>query len=181
MKLRHLMTVPVLVAGLGLASPAMAGNRDWDTASSIGAYGLTAIALGWPVVEADMQGALQAGGSVVAAQAVTYGLKEIFPETRPDRSDRKSFPSGHTSMAFAAASSLFERQGAEIGIPALAVATFVGVARVQADKHHWYDCVAGAAIGSAAGLIITHKPGARVAVIPWGDARSGGISLAARF
>ena len=31
----------------------------------------------------------------------------------------------------------------------LTLATFVGFARVQSDKHHWYDVAAGAAIGTA--------------------------------
>jgi membrane-associated phospholipid phosphatase len=164
-------------------SPAQAKNeKTWDTASSIGAYGLTAVAIGLPIIHKDKQGAFQAGGSVVAATLVTTGLKEAFPETRPDGSDRKSFPSGHTSLAFAAASTIYNREGASAGIPALLVATFVGVARVQADKHHWYDCVVGAGIGATAGFLITHKrPESQTAVIPWGDTQGGGVTLAMRF
>jgi membrane-associated phospholipid phosphatase len=174
---------PALMVAVAVPAPAEAKNRKtWDTASSIGAYGLTAVAIGLPLIRKDTQGAFQAGGSVAAAQLVTFGLKEAFPELRPDGSDRKSFPSGHTSQAFAAAASLYNRQGASVGIPALAVATFVGVARVQADKHHWYDCVAGAAIGATSGFLITRKrPEQTAMVIPWGDSTGGGISLALRF
>lgn len=167
-----------------LAVPGVAeakGEKGWDTASSIAAYGLTGVAIGVPLVKGDTQGALQAGGSVAAAQLVTFGLKEVFPELRPDGSDRKSFPSGHTSMAFAAAASLYNREGASAGIPALAVATFVGVARVQADKHHWYDCVAGAGIGAASGFLITNKRDRKMALIPWGDTKGGGLAFAMRF
>jgi membrane-associated phospholipid phosphatase len=166
-----------------LAAPAQAKNeKAWDTASSIGAYGLTALAIGLPIIEKDKHGALQAGGSVIAATLVTTGLKQAFPAVRPDGSDRKSFPSGHTSLAFAAASTLYNRQGASVGIPALLVATFVGVARVQADKHHWYDCVVGAGIGATAGFLITHKRAeSQTAVIPWGDTQGGGVTLAMRF
>ncbi len=162
-------------------APAQASEKAWATASDVGAYGLTAVALGLPLIKGDMQGALQAGGSVAAASLITTGLKEAFPELRPDGSDRKSFPSGHTSMAFSAASSLFNRHGQSVGLPALAVATFVGIARVKADKHHWYDVVVGAGIGAGAGFLITNKPSAKVAVIPWGDTKSGGISMALRF
>ncbi len=176
------------VLGIALATalvPATAcakNEKSWDTASSIGAYGLTAVAIGLPLVKHDTNGALQAAGSVAAAQLVTFGLKEAFPELRPDGSDRKSFPSGHTSQAFAAAASIYNRQGASVGIPALAVATFVGVARVQADKHHWYDCVAGAAIGATSGFLITRdRPDRTAMVIPWGDSKGGGVTLAMRF
>jgi membrane-associated phospholipid phosphatase len=173
-----------VAAALALSiTPASARNeKTWDTASSIGAYGLTAVAIGLPLAKKDTKGALQAAGSVAAAQLVTFGLKEAFPELRPDRSDRKSFPSGHTSMAFSAASTLFNRQGQSIGIPAVAVATFVGVARIQADKHHWYDVLAGAAIGGAAGFLITHDRQERsAALVPWIDHKGGGVSLAMRF
>lgn len=175
--------LPLALVAASLSAPAQAkGEKTWDTASSIGAYGLTALAIGVPLVRGDTNGALQAGGSVAAAQLVTFGLKEAFPELRPDRSDRKSFPSGHTSQAFAAAASLYNRQGQSVGIPALAVATFVGVARVEADKHHWYDVAAGAAIGATSGFLITRdRPEARTALIPWADSKGGGISFAMRF
>jgi membrane-associated phospholipid phosphatase len=168
---------------LALPGPAFAkGEKTYATLSDIGAYGLVAVAIGLPLVKGDTNGALQAGGSVAAAQLVSFGLKEAFPELRPDGSDRKSFPSGHTSMAFAAASSLYNRQGQSVGIPALVVASFVGVARVQADKHHWYDVVAGAAIGSASGFLITRdRPDRTAMIVPWGDSKGGGMTLAMRF
>ncbi len=167
---------------LAACTPVLAKDeKAWGTASDIGAYGLAAVALGLPLAKGDKAGTLQAGGSVVAAQLITFGLKETFPELRPDGSDRKSFPSGHTSLAFAAGSSLYNRHGASTGIPALALASFVGLARVQADKHHWYDVVVGAGIGSAAGFLITSKPAGRVAFIPWGDTMGGGIVIGMRF
>ena len=67
---------------------------------------LMAAAVGVPAVQEDWNGVLQAGGSIGVAGLTATGLKEAFPEWRPDRSDRKSFPSGHTSMAFASAATL---------------------------------------------------------------------------
>jgi membrane-associated phospholipid phosphatase len=173
----------VTTLGLSLSSPAEARNvKTWGRVSDVGAYGLTALAVGLPAVKGDTKGALQAAGSVAAASLIATGLKEAFPETRPDGSNRKSFPSGHTSNAFAAATTLYQRQGASIGIPAFAVAALVGVARVQADKHHWYDCVAGAGIGMAAGFLITHRhPESRAALVPWGDTKEAGLTFAMRF
>ncbi len=162
--------------------PAQASEKGWDDASTVGVYGLMAVAVGAPLVRSDLPGALQAAGSISAAKLVTYGLKEAFPEWRPDRSDRKSFPSAHTSTAFAAASTVFNREGAALGVPAMAVASFVGVARVEADKHHWYDVAVGAGIGMASGFLITRQRPGRLAVLtPWGDTKGGGLSLAMRF
>jgi membrane-associated phospholipid phosphatase len=177
------ISISVALLAASLSTNAAAKNeKAWDTASSVGAYGLAAVAVGLPLIKHDNQGALQAAGSIAATELLTFGLKEAFPETRPDRSDRKSFPSGHTSLAFASAATIFNREGKSVGIPALAVATFVGVARVQADKHHWYDVVAGAAIGAGAGFLITRDRPDRTAMItPWGDSKGGGISLAMRF
>lgn len=171
-----------MIVALLVAAPAQASKKGWADATDVGAYGLTAVAIGLPLVKNDMPGTLQAVGSIGAAKLVTYGLKEAFPEWRPDRSDRKSFPSGHTSTAFAAASTLFNREGPEVGIPAMVVATFVGVGRVEADKHHWYDVVVGAGIGTAAGFLITRDRKDKVAMLtPWGDTKGGGVSFAMRF
>lgn len=179
------ITIAPTALALSLAlssSPAFANNeKTWDTASSIGVYSLIAASVGYPLVTGDTNGALQAGGSVAAAEAAAYGLKKAFPEWRPDHSDRQSFPSGHTSGAFAAATSIFIREGDGAGIPALAVATFVGLARVKADKHHWYDVVAGAAIGTGSGFLITRSRNRQVAMIPWGDTKSGGVTVAMNF
>jgi membrane-associated phospholipid phosphatase len=176
------IAAPLLLTMACAPAAALAKNeKTWGTASDIGAYGLTAVALGLPLVRQDTKGALQAAGSVAAASLVTTGLKEAFPELRPDGSDRKSFPSGHTSMAFSAAASLYMREGKSIGIPAFVVASFVGLARVKADKHHWYDVVAGAGIGGVAGLLITKQPDRQAALIPWGDTKGGGVSFAMRF
>ena len=93
------------------------------------------------------------GASVVVAFGAKTVLKSMIKEERPDHSDNKSFPSGHASMAFAAARSIdmeFRKDCIWIPIAGYAAATVVGVERVVNDKHHWYDVVAGAGIGIGA-------------------------------
>ena len=93
---------------------------------------------------------MNTGASVVVAYAGKTALKAMIKEERPDHSDNKSFPSGHASMAFAAARSLdkeFRQESIWIPIVGYAAATAVGVERVASDRHHWYDVVAGAAVG----------------------------------
>ncbi|MDB5689858.1 MAG: hypothetical protein JWL91_1734 [Sphingomonas bacterium] len=163
------------------ASPAGASDHGWSTASDIGRNVLVAAALGVPAVQGDWAGDLQAGGSILLARGAAYGLKRIFPEERPDRSDRRSFPSGHAAVAFAAAATLENRYGWEAGVPAFIVATFVGASRVEARKHHWYDVAVGAAIGTGSGFLLTSKRTAGVRLVPFADSRGGGASLAMRF
>lgn len=172
----------IAAAVLAVSAPATASDKDWDTASTIGVGALTAWSIGVPAVSGDGQGALQAAGSIGLAYGSATVLKETIPATRPDGSDRRSFPSGHTSSAFGAAASIYDRRGAAEGIPAFALATFVGYARIEARKHHWYDVLAGAAIGAGSGLLLT-RPLAerRMAIAPWADSTGGGASVAMAF
>jgi len=165
---------------LSLATPAYAGN-DWATASDIGRDGLVIVALGLPATQGDWQGTKQAAFSLGAASLATTSLKQIVSEERPDHSNDKSFPSGHTSVSFAAAATLYKRYGWEVGLPAHLVAAFVGVARVKADKHFVHDVVAGAAIGEASGWILTRRKNARVQWLPWGDAHGAGVAMSLQF
>lgn len=94
--------------------------------------------------------------NTTASLAVTYGLKTILKKTikeeRPDHSDNESFPSGHTALAFSAATSLHKEFGKEcpwVSIAGYGVATAIGVERVVSERHHWYDVVAGAGLGFA--------------------------------
>ena len=95
--------------------------------------------------------------NTIASVGVAYigktALKAMIKEERPDHSDNKSFPSGHAAMAFAAARSIdkeFRKDCIWIPIAGYAAATAVGIQRVARDRHHWYDVLAGAAVGVGA-------------------------------
>ena len=93
------------------------------------------------------------GTSVIVAFGAKTVLKKVVNEERPDHSDNKSFPSGHASMAFAAARSIdkeFRKDCIWIPIAGYAAATAIGVERVVNKHHHWYDVVAGAGLGIGA-------------------------------
>lgn len=172
----------VLLAVLLLLTPTAAHARDgWDKAGSLSRDVLVVTTLALPAVKGDWNGDLQALASLGAAFVVTQGLKETIRARRPDGSDEKSFPSGHSSMSFAAAATLQNRYGWKIGLPAQALAAFVGVSRVQAKRHRWGDVIAGAAIGEASGFLLTSKFDRNVRVMPWGDTQSAGVALSMRF
>ena len=95
--------------------------------------------------------------NTIASVGVSYvaksALKKMIKEERPDHSDNGAFPSGHAAMAFAAARSIdkeFRKESFWIPIAGYAAATAVGVQRVASDRHHWYDVVAGGALGFGA-------------------------------
>ncbi|MGF6859950.1 membrane-associated phospholipid phosphatase [Rhodobacteraceae bacterium MBR-64] len=163
-------------------APAHAFSKNqWADASDVGRIVLVAAALGYPTVQADWKGALQAAASIGVTAGITAGLKEAFPEQRPDNSGNDSFPSGHTAMSFAAAATLEKRYGWQAGFPAFVVAGAVGVARHEADKHHWYDVLAGAAIGTGTGLLLTNRHDNQVRLVPWADSDGGGFLLGMQF
>jgi membrane-associated phospholipid phosphatase len=113
-----------------------------------------AISLG----KGDRDGVLELGLAYAGAVGTTLALKSVVHEWRPDHSDERSFPSGAATSAFASAAYVDKRYGWHYGLPAYALATFVGYTRVEADKHHWHDVAAGALIGWTFNqLITTHR------------------------
>ncbi|MBO9591869.1 MAG: phosphatase PAP2 family protein [Niabella sp.] len=84
--------------------------------------------------------------------ALVTPLKHWTNVERPDGSNRLSFPSGHTSTAFASAEFL-RREYKDIspwyGIGGYAVATATGVLRMFNNRHWLGDVVAGAGFGIA--------------------------------
>jgi membrane-associated phospholipid phosphatase len=92
------------------------------------------------------------------AFALTFGLTEGFKHLvrrqRPDVSDLLSFPSGHTSMSFCAATLIACDAGPALGIPAYGVAFLTAFSRVESGKHFVSDVLAGAALGTAVAIAV---------------------------
>jgi len=168
-------------AGLLIAQPAQASDKGWAKASDIGRDGLMIAAIAVPLVHRDVEGIGSAVLSQGVNEIVTNRLKDWTNEERPDESNNKSFPSGHASASFAAAATMHKRYGWKYGIPAYAVATFVGGARVAAHKHFVHDVVAGAALGTASGWFLTRKKDENVQWLPWASTDGAGVMVHSRF
>jgi membrane-associated phospholipid phosphatase len=81
---------------------------------------------------------------------LVHGAKHWVSRERPDFSNHRSFPSGHTALAFASAEFIrqeYRDQSVWISVGGYAMATFVGAARVYNNQHWVSDVAAGAGIG----------------------------------
>ena len=92
----------------------------------------------------------QPNGLMISRAVLLTSISHITIATAVNRErpnhGPNSFPSGHTSTSFALAISLAYAYGPWVGVPAIALATFVGASRV-ADNAHWFsDTVAGAGL-----------------------------------
>lgn len=132
-----------------------AQNETIETIGDVILVALPTTALGTTLIKEDYKGTLQLFGGMFTNVAITHGLKVTVNKPRPDRSDNRSFPSGHTSISFQGASFIQKRYGWKLGIPAYALAGFAGYSRIQANKHDGWDVLAGAIIGIGSTYIFT--------------------------
>jgi membrane-associated phospholipid phosphatase len=154
-------------------------NKDVDTLSQIGAYGLLVLpALSLTGNISDFNAIATYGVMYAETFLLTYGTKDILkqainrprpyryfgdaPEGKEDDYD-DSFPSGHTSLAFMSAGFLTATflteypasrwKFAVVG-GAYTLAVVVAASRVFSGSHYLTDVIAGAAIGSLYGYLI---------------------------
>ncbi|WP_159474907.1 phosphatase PAP2 family protein [Dyadobacter sp. 3J3] len=88
-------------------------------------------------------------GEILAIGTATL-LKKMTHELRPDGSAYTSFPSGHTTQAFAAATFLSEEYKDRykwMPYASYTVASSVGLLRVANNRHYISDVLVGAGIG----------------------------------
>ena len=88
--------------------------------------------------------------SVALMAGAVNSLKYTCRMPRPDGSNNKSFPSGHTATAFMAATMLHKEYGGRspwYSIAGYSMATVTGVSRMLNNKHWLSDVLVGAGIG----------------------------------
>ena len=155
-----------------LFTPQGADAGSKQTIAKIGDYMQIATpvyALGMTVNEPGWEGTKEFAYSFGAMEATVYSLKYTIKERRPNRTDNHSFPSGHTASAFSGATFVHKRYGIKKAIVPYAMAGFTGFSRIVANKHYWWDTVAGAAISTAISwMIVDRYDGTQVSVNPQG-------------
>jgi membrane-associated phospholipid phosphatase len=114
---------------------------------------------GWIGHDEEKLGLAKDLALALGATSATVGLlKATVSRERPDGSNDRSFPSGHSANTFAAATVLDRRYGGVVGWIAYGAAAFVAASRVIGN-HHWFsDVVAGAVIGRFYGRLVTMNP-----------------------
>ena len=108
------------------------GNPTITNAGKILRFALPAAAAGIALWKNDYNGFYQLAASYITTIGITYGLKHVIREQRPDHSNWQSMPSDSSASASAGAAFLWRRYGWKYGIPAEALSVFVGYSRTQA-------------------------------------------------
>lgn len=91
--------------------------------------------------------------SVALMAGIVNSLKYSAQVERPDGTDLRSFPSGHTATAFMTATMLNKEYGYRspwIGVGAYTVAAATGLMRMANNKHWLSDVLTGAGVGIVA-------------------------------
>lgn len=135
-------------------------------------------AAGWATGRPDLARlGLRAGEAIAVSGVVTGGIKGFAGRARPYASPgapgdfrllsgvhdgaRQSFPSGHTTSAFAFAAAVdreLRRSHPKVarwaGPSLYAAAALTGLARMHSDNHWASDVIMGAGIGTVSGLMV---------------------------
>lgn len=121
--------------------------------------------------------------ATIVTQTYTTALKLSVRRTRPNGANDLSFPSGHTSNAFAWATVAHRHYGKKTGALAYGAAGLIGISRMEKDVHHLSDVLAGAALGYVVGRTVVRENGEPVAgkrsfsLVPMSDASGRGAGL----
>lgn len=151
-------TLVFLVSAL-LALGAEAQAKDGlRLAGDVLTAALPAASAGKTLLLGDRAGTWQFGKAIALTLGTTYALKYAVDEERPN-GGTLSFPSGHSSIAFASAEFLSRRYGWKCGLPAYLAASVVGFSRVESREHYVHDVLAGALIGIGSSYLFTRQYG----------------------
>jgi hypothetical protein len=98
--------------------------------------------------------------ATILAEGFSEGLKLVARRDRPvqvdgNQSGTYSFPSGHATLTFAAATVLQQHLGYRAGVPTYLIASYVAASRLHDNRHFASDVVFGAALGVTIGRTVT--------------------------
>ena len=162
------------------APPPLYAAQTEETAGSVVAVLIPAVAYGATFRLEDTEGRNQFYKSFFTNIAVTWTLKQTISKTRPNGEDDESFPSGHSSVAFQRAAFIHRRYGWKYAVPAYLGSAFVAWSRVESDNHYTVDVISGAAIGIVSSMIFT-RPYKGFVVTPVAYGGFYGVGITRQF
>ena len=147
------LAVSALCAAFFAAAPAVRADSPARAASNFasgsGNIIYLAAAVGLPLVSDGSHSwnhALRAADAIGTSVILGEGLKNLFHEKRPDSNAHDSFPSGHATAAFAAATVESDLHPHEAPLW-FTGATLISYSRIRLHRHYGRDVIAGALLG----------------------------------
>jgi membrane-associated phospholipid phosphatase len=89
------------------------------------------------------QGNYQSVASMALMLAFVLILKRCVGKERPDKSDKQSFPSGHSALSMHVTLAMFISHGIVALLPGIAWTVSVAVSRVKLHRHFVSDTIVG--------------------------------------
>ena len=158
------------------------GDRFFRVARLFGEWKLYVVAVGAMYVDDAPRGELALKGGLINVVA-TESLRNVVGRIRPRKTERpdayrlkkgNSFPSGHTSAAFALATALDENYG--VGYLTYPLAASTGLSRIYHNGHWLSDTLMGAGIGIASVKVVALHDEERVEPSDGSEAFAAGFA-----
>lgn len=173
--------IPLLFLFTTLAGERCYADSSKNTQADVLVLALPAAAYLLTLNREDKPGAWALTKSLGVSAATTLVLNSLIEKDSPNGSSQDAFPSGHATIAFASAGFIQRRYGWRSGLPAYAVASYVGWLRVETDDHDAADVLGGMAVGILSSYLLTKPLGDNAQVAAWSDAQAGGLQFQFRW
>ena len=144
MKLQATLTL------LSITFSFLSAKSNTELLGDVLAFAIPATAYGTTLYTQDTQGQEEFYKAYGSTLGTAVALKYMVNEERPDKSNNRSFPSGHTASAISGATFIHKKYGFKYAVLPYLGAIYTGYSRVHSDKHFTHDVLAGALIGGIA-------------------------------